>query len=97
MDIWVDQLLDALADLEDADPSLRDVDVTATLATGELWVDVCLEANDLGDAGQKLVATVRTALHEIGGDTQGWEHAARALHDACTNVRPTSLQEFADA
>lgn len=93
----VERLLDTLADLEEADPSIKDVDITATLATGDIQVNMCLEAEDLGTAGQKLVATVRTALHEIGSGTHGWEQLARDIHEACMNIRATSVRELTDA
>ncbi|MBW8484608.1 hypothetical protein [Actinomadura parmotrematis] len=88
----VDELLEALADLEEADPAIVDVDVTATLTTGDVEVNMCVEASDLAEAGQKLLATVRGALHRIGGDTPGWEKAARLMHEACMNVRSTERE-----
>lgn len=93
----IEQLLEALADLEENDPVIEDVDITATLATGDVLVNMCIDAADLGEAGQKLVATVRSALHEIGDGTPGWERVAHAVHEACMNVRAPSVRELAEA
>ncbi|WP_018654904.1 hypothetical protein [Actinomadura flavalba] len=91
----VEEFLDALADLEEADPSIHDVDVTAALATGDVSATMYVRADDLADAGQKIVATVRAALHEIGDGTPGWEHVAQAMRQACMNVRAEGARELA--
>ncbi|WP_030176931.1 hypothetical protein [Spirillospora albida] len=90
MEFPVEQFLVALANLEDSDPAIEDVDITATLATGDILITMCVQADDLAEAGQKLVATVRSALHEIGDGTAGWEQIARDIHEACMNVRAPS-------
>ncbi|MBE1533285.1 hypothetical protein [Actinomadura algeriensis] len=97
MEARVEQFLDALAELEESDPAIQDVDITATLATGDITVNMCLRADDLAGAGQKIVATVRTSLHDIGDGTAGWEHLAQLVHEACMNVRASSVRELAGA
>lgn len=96
MDARLDQLLGALSDLEDADPQVSDIDLTATLTTGEVSITMYIDAQEIGEASQKLIATVRAALHKIGESTPGWEHLARAVHEGCVNLR-TLDQELAEA
>lgn len=70
-DEFTDRVLDALADLEEADNGLSDPDVTATPATRELAIAMRVEADTLSDALRIFSANVRTAL-VAGCGTPGW-------------------------
>jgi hypothetical protein len=92
-----DALADALAAIEDADPAIEDADLTASLAEGWVSASMVIESGDLGSAGQKLVATVRSALHKIGGATAGWESLAELVHEECMAVQPARDRETVGA
>lgn len=97
LDDRTDQLMDHLLAIEEAQPYIQDPDLTATLSTGMVQVSMYIDADDLPDAGQKLVATVRHAIHAIGGGTPGWEQVAREVQEKCMLVSPVNDRELADA
>ncbi|SEN89282.1 hypothetical protein, partial [Nonomuraea pusilla] len=88
LDERTDQLMDQLLDIEEADPAIEDPDIAATLSTGIVQISMFIKADDLPEAGQKLVATVRHALHAIGDGTPGWERVAREVQEQCMSVSP---------
>ena len=96
MDARLDQFLEALTALEDADPQVSDIDLTATISTGEVSITMYIDTEEIGEASQKLIATVRAALHKIGESTPGWEIMARAIHEGCVNLR-TVDRELSEA
>jgi hypothetical protein len=89
-----DALTDAVAHIEDADPAIEDADLTASLAEGWISVSMVIDAGDLESAGQKLIATVRAALHKIGGETPGWESLAALVREECMAVQPAPDREI---
>jgi hypothetical protein len=97
LDDRTDQLMDHLLAIEEAQPYVEDPDLTATLSTGIVQVSMFIDADDLPDAGQKLVATVRHAIHAIGDGTPGWERAAQEVQEKCMSVSPVSDRELAGA
>ena len=64
-----DALADALAELDEADDTLEDTDLTASLADGWVIVAMVVTANDPADAIRKTVVTVRAAIQKIGDFT----------------------------
>jgi len=68
-----DALADALYDLEAGDEAIEDADLGASLADGRATVTMTVDAGDPAQAGTKALATVRAAIHAIGGATPGWE------------------------
>jgi len=68
-----DALADALAELDEADDTVEDTDLTASLAEGWVIVAMVVTAADPADAIRKTVATVRAAIQKIGDSTPGWE------------------------
>ena len=68
-----DALADALYDLEAGDQAIEDTDLGASLAGGHATVTMTVDAGDQAQAGTKALATVRAAIHAIGGATPGWE------------------------
>ncbi len=61
-------LMDALID----EPGLVDVDVAATLTTGDVTVGAGVEAENLQTALDRTLVGVRSAVHRSGGATAGW-------------------------
>ena len=74
-----DQLADALYELDAADPALADIDVTASLAEGDFFVAMTVDADDLAAAIHKAIAAFRTAMHEVGYGTPGWERPVASM------------------
>jgi hypothetical protein len=68
-----DALADALAELDEADGTVEDTDLTGSLADGWVLVAMVVTANDPADAIRKTVVTVRAAIQKIGDATPGWE------------------------
>ncbi len=97
LDSRTDELMEQLLTIEDADPVIEDPDITATLSTGVVQVSMFLDVDDLGEAAQKLLATVRHAIHAIGDGTPGWDRAAKAVQELCMAVRPVQDRELVDA
>jgi hypothetical protein len=75
-------LMDALLDLEAADAAVEDPDLVADLSTGRVEVQMAVAAADPAAAMVKALATLRAAIHAIGGATPGWETALAVMHVA---------------
>lgn len=69
----MEQVTDALFDLEECDPVISDIDVAASLATGKADVQMAVTADSPQAALEKASATVRAALHAAGYSTPEWE------------------------
>lgn len=70
----VERLADALADLEDCVPELKDSTLSADKTTNTVRVEVSIAADSIGDALNQALACIRTAIHTIGDGTPGWEN-----------------------
>jgi hypothetical protein len=78
-DAQFDQLADALYELDAADPALADMDITASLAEGDFFVAMTVDADDLAGAMHKAIAAFRAAMHKVGYGTPGWEQAVASM------------------
>jgi hypothetical protein len=78
----LDDLMNALLDLEDMDVAIEDPDVAATLTTGLVDVQMIVEADDPADAMVKALCFLRSAIHTIGDATPGWETQRAVMHVA---------------
>ena len=67
----LDALMDALMEVEAADPAITDPDVAASLEKGSVDVQMTFEAADQGEAATKGLCALRTAVHAIG--SPGWK------------------------
>jgi hypothetical protein len=74
--------MEALLDLEEADLAIQDPDLAADISTGHVDVQMVVEADDPAAAMVKALATLRAAIHAIGGATPGWETASAVMHVA---------------
>jgi len=92
-DAFTDRVLDALADLERADPGLADPDIMAAIADREMSVSMRVDADTLPDALRIFSANVRTALHVAGCGTAGW----RVLQHQGQSLPPARKVDLADA
>ncbi len=84
-------LMTALLDLEAADDSVTDPDLTADITTGYVEVELTVEAEDAIGAITKAVTTLRAAIHAIGDATPGWETATAAMHVTPEDTADTLL------
>lgn len=78
----IDPLMEALLGLEAADDAIEDPDLAADLETGCVDVQMIVEAADPAVAMVKALATLRSAIHEIGDATPGWETTNAIMHVA---------------
>lgn len=79
-----DALADALYDLDEADPSIGDMSLGASLAEGRAEVSMTVETTDSAAAATKALASVRAAIHAIGDATLGWDTARSVIRVAPT-------------
>ena len=84
-----DALADALAELDEADAEVEDIDLTGSLADGWVLVAMVTTADDAAEAIRKTVATVRAAIQKIGDFTPGWEQVTDL---APLSVRPANSE-----
>jgi hypothetical protein len=70
----------ALLDLEAADSSVMDPDLTADITSGFVDVELTVEATSPINALTKAVATLSTAIQAVGDDAPDWETATAAMH-----------------
>jgi hypothetical protein len=68
-----DALAYALAEIEETDPAVEDVDLTASLAQGWITASMVIDQETLELAVAKLMATVRTAIYPNGDTLGGWK------------------------
>lgn len=80
--VRLDPLMEALLRLEAADGAIEDPDLAADLGTGHVDVQMTVEAADPAAAMAKALATLRAAIHAIGGTDSGWETTAAFVHAA---------------
>lgn len=80
--VRLDPLMEALLRLEAADGAIGDPDLAADLGTGHVDVQMTVEAADPASAMVKALATLRAAIHAIGGTDSGWEITAAVVHAA---------------
>ena len=60
-------MADQLLALEDADPSLRDVDMSTQLDTGRVTFLLDVFGDDAAEVTERALATVRAAIHRYWG------------------------------
>jgi hypothetical protein len=81
-----DALAYALAEIEETDPAIEDVDLTASLAQGWVTASMTIVQENLELAVAKLIATVRAAIYPHGDHAGGWqfltETAGLSVHPA---------------
>jgi hypothetical protein len=68
-----DALAYALAEIEETDSAVDEVDLTASLAQGWITVSMIIDQESLEVAVAKLMATVRTAIYPNGDTLGGWK------------------------
>jgi hypothetical protein len=68
-----DALAYALAEIEETDPAVTEVDLTASLAQGWITASMVIDQDSLELAVTKLMATVRTAIYPNGDTLGGWK------------------------
>ena len=68
-----DALAYALAEIEETDSAVADVDLTSSLAQGSITVSMVIDQESLEVAVAKLMATVRTAIYPNGDTLGGWK------------------------
>jgi hypothetical protein len=73
-----DSLAYALAAIEDTDPTVQEVDLTASLAQGWVTASMIIEQDNLELAVGKLIATVRAAIYPNGDSSGGWKFLTEA-------------------
>jgi hypothetical protein len=75
----VDPLIEALLSLEAADSDIEDPDLAADLTTGQVDVQMVIEAATPPEAMMKAFSTLRAAIHAIGDGTAGWDAMLDAM------------------
>ena len=68
-----DALAYALAEIEETDPAIEDVDLTSSLAQGWVTASMTIIQENLELAVAKLIATVRSAIYPHGDRAGGWQ------------------------
>jgi hypothetical protein len=72
--------MEALLRLEAANSAVEDSDFAADLGTGCVDVQMTVEAPDPAAAMVQALATLRAAIHAIGGTDSGWETTSAIVH-----------------
>jgi hypothetical protein len=77
LDAHTDAVLNALMDLETANPSLADSDLEAVLSKSLVTVAIVSTAETVDMAEQNALAAIRAAIHSAGGATPEWDSVAQ--------------------
>ncbi|NIJ10636.1 hypothetical protein FHU38_000980 [Saccharomonospora amisosensis] len=68
----LDQDLDNLMDALVEEPGATDADLAAELSTGNVWINMYIDADDDQAAFGQALVVARSAIHKAGGFTGGW-------------------------
>ena len=94
-----DALAYALAEIEETDPAIEDVDLTSSLAQGWVTASMTITQENLELAVAKLIATVRAAIYPNGDPTGGWqfltETAGLSVHPATERAGMAAADQVA--
>ena len=94
-----DALAYALAEIEETDPAIEDVDLTSSLAQGWVTASMTITQENLELAVAKLIATVRAAIYPHGNHTGGWqfltETAGLSVHPATDRAGMAAADQVA--
>ncbi len=94
-----DALAYALAEIEETDPAIEDVDLTSSLAQGWVTASMTITQENLELAVAKLIATVRAAIYPNGDHTGGWqfltETAGLSVHPATERAGMAAADQVA--
>ncbi len=82
----LDALMEALLSLEADDSAIEDPDLAADVSSCRVDVEMTVQAADPAAALVKALATLRAAIHAIGGATPGWETTGAVIHAAPTET-----------
>ena len=82
-----DALAYALAEIEQTDPAVQEVDLTASLAQGWVTASMIIDQPDLELAVTMLIATVRTAIYPNGDIAGSWKFLAETAE---VSIRPAA-------
>ncbi len=67
-------VMDELAKLEESNPSIQDIDMSASVAGRTVRVTMTiLDVEEVEEATGLMATTLRTAIHAAGGFTRGWD------------------------
>jgi hypothetical protein len=88
-----DALAYALAEIEETDPAVEEVDLTASLAQGWITASMIIDQESLELAVTKLMATVRTAIYPNGDTLGGWKFLTET---AGLSVQPAAARGSGD-
>ncbi len=89
-----DALAYALAEIEETDPAVDEVDLTASLAQGWITASMVIDQETLELAVAKLMATVRTAIYPNGDTLGGWKFLTET---AGLSVQPAAARAGEEA
>lgn len=84
-----ERLMDALLDLENCNDYVTDATTSSDADRSVITVELLVTADDLDTALTKFLGVARTAIHTIGGVTDGWGDAGREQRAA---YRPKNVQ-----
>jgi hypothetical protein len=78
-----DSVTEALFDLEAANETLLDADVTSSLSENTISLSVVGTGETIEDASENASSAIRAAIHKSGGATPGWDQTVEvARHQA---------------
>jgi hypothetical protein len=75
-------LMSILLDREAADEAIEDPDIAADLSTGDVDVQMIVEADDPAAAMATAFSVLRAAIDAVGDATPGWETTSAVIHVA---------------
>jgi hypothetical protein len=78
----LDALMETLLSQEAADSAIEDPDLAVDLSSCRVDVEMTVEAADPAAALVKALATLRAAIHDLGGASVGWETTGAVIHAA---------------
>jgi hypothetical protein len=69
----VDKVTEHLIELEDCTEGLLDSSIGADAFSGDVEVELTVQASSTGDAVALAMSCLRSAIHAAGGGTSGWD------------------------
>lgn len=87
----LESIIDPLMDAFEGLTGVSDVDLGVDFGERTLTISMYVDADTEGGAINDAIAAARTAIHQTGGHTPGWENSMPEANDFFSSVKRADL------
>lgn len=85
----LDSVMEALLETEAGDPALSDSGMGSSITERTAEITLCAEGDSEGDAVDRILGAVRSAIHKSGGATPNWPGIDEAVNSGAVKYERT--------